>query len=132
MKRILATLCLLLTACGTEASDPAETDAPPESRAVAPQLPARDGVNAIAVMLTLDSVMIADDELCATTSGGDLLVFSQEVTGDENGIEAGDMTIAVGDQFTTGEIEEIEGGMTCGGTHYDKAIHLLVPFDSDR
>lgn len=132
MKRILATLCLLMTACGTGSSDPAKTDAPPESRAVAPQLPARDEVNAIAAMLTLNSVKIADNELCATTSGGDLLIFSQEVTGDENGIEVSNVTIAVGDQFTTGEIEEIEGGMTCGGTHYDKAIHLLVPFDSDR
>lgn len=124
-------MCLLLAGCGTDDGDPAGestiTTEEAQQQVLAPQLPAHDEVNAIAVMHTLESVTVAEGELCAVTENGELLVFSEDVTGDENGIVAGEVEIPVGGDFTSGDIAKIDGGQTCGGTHYDKAIHVVTP-----
>ncbi|MDO5722945.1 MAG: hypothetical protein Q4P33_00900, partial [Flaviflexus sp.] len=84
---------------------------------VAPQITPPNWADAIGVIHTLESVTIADGEVCAVNERGELLIFSEEVSGDDTQITTADGAFPIGETILSGHSLEVPGGADCGGTH---------------
>lgn len=122
-----------LTACNREA----EPQTSPEL--LAPSAAPLKAVNAVAQTYTVSDIQVGQGQVCPLDKEGRLIVFSQKVTGAEDGskltVPASStadspgqreaLEIKVGEQFNAYYSEPIEGGADCGGKHYDDAIHIV-------
>lgn len=96
-----------------------------------PSLPAATEGTLEAVSHHLVRIEISDDEACPVISHGtldteQLLIFSGKAYAtDPQTLHVNGEDIKVGETFETGHVERIQGGLTCGGTHYPEAIHSV-------
>ncbi|NLW13334.1 MAG: hypothetical protein GX037_02180 [Trueperella sp.] len=97
----------------------------------APTLPAATEGTLEAVRHQLVRIDISDGEACPVISHDSpdnelLLVFSGTAYAkNAQTLHVNGEDIKVGETFETGHVEWIEGGFTCGGTHYPQALHSV-------
>lgn len=107
---------MLVSACASSESE----------RLNAPSL-AADGVqHAVAAQASISEINVINDELCPVNSRGSLLVFTTPASGpaDRSMMTISGVDVRPGQVFETGDHVPIDGGFTCGGTHFADALHV--------